>query len=73
MADSNVLWGRKAICVFMGVSPNKFSALVERGLPVVKEGGEWLAHKVLIDEYVKDRVLAGMSSGKGPGHGACQE
>lgn len=55
-----VLWGRGAICAYLGVSPQKFRTLVEDlGLPVKKIGGkEWVGHEDLIDDFFRQKILA---------------
>ena len=55
-----VLWGRDKICAFVGVSPQKFRKLVEcMGLPAKKLcGNEWVSHEDLIDDFIKDKILA---------------
>jgi len=46
-----ILIGRKVICDFLKVGKNVFYKLEEEGMPVVKRGGQWVAHKDRLNEY----------------------
>lgn len=56
----NILWTAESISKYLGVSRNKFYALIKLGLPAVVIDGIWCAHVENLEAFFRS------GTGKGP-------